>query len=96
MLHDAVIAQRQAHEALPIALTLLLGCAELLVIGLEFFFGGLIVMSGRGGVRGDGAGVVARPSFSRPGARPRRRERLCAAPLSDGAVAPRQLSSSSI
>ncbi|HEX7137938.1 MAG TPA: hypothetical protein VF219_08840 [Vicinamibacterales bacterium] len=41
----AVIAQRRAREALPIALALLLGCAGLLVIGLEFFFGGPIVMS---------------------------------------------------
>ena len=41
----AVIAQRNAREALPIALTLLLGCAGLLILGYEFFFSGPIVIS---------------------------------------------------
>jgi len=39
------IAQRHGREALPIALTLLLGCAGMLVVGFEFLFAIPIVFS---------------------------------------------------
>jgi hypothetical protein len=41
----AGIAQRNPREVLPIALTLLAGCAALLIVGFEFFFWGPIVTS---------------------------------------------------
>jgi hypothetical protein len=40
----AAIARRNPREALPIAITLLIGCAGLLIVGWEFFFSIPIVM----------------------------------------------------
>jgi len=40
----AAIARRNPREALPIAITLLIGCIGLLIVGFEFFFSIPIVM----------------------------------------------------
>lgn len=42
----AGIAERHGREALPIAVTLLLGCVGMLVVGFEFLFAVPIVFSG--------------------------------------------------